>query len=385
MRVKKDTLIDAVKAAGLFIAPKSAQSVATKILIDTENNLVVGTDLINAAVTTVLFEDHNNKKFLVDKNFHKILKACPADCAGMIDLAVKTWEDTEGLLSQSCMAVCVGKFQEISVDPGEDFPELPKLNSVLTSYGEKYSPAVLGEIAKISGAKDDMREHITNVLIAGDKCEAVSTDANMMGKAEIAEMPGGLENILLPKTALIGASKIFSNDMNLLTDVVGGYAILQDRYEKPDADGSTHIIMQLGDIGTPTASNYPDYDALYKENLSDHTVHVNSKAVISVLHDVLLVAEKDCAGVHLLANGGLSIRIENPMRGVFHEDSIPFKEGDMELSEPRHQIFNANFLIAAIKGSKADVAITFAENSSAPLHIVSDTGIIDYAIMAMRE
>ena len=384
MRVKKDTLIDAVKAAGLFIAPKSALSVATKILIDTENSRVIGTDMTNFAVTTVKFDGHNNEKFLVDKDFHKILKACPADGAGMIDLTVKTWEDTEGLLVESKMAVCVGKFREISVDPGEDFPELPKLNAVLTSYGERYSPAVLGEISKISGAKHEMREYITHVLISGDNREAVSTDGNMIGKAKISEMPVGLENVLLPKNALIGAAKIFSNDMKLMGDV-GGYAVLQDRYEKPDADGAAKVIMQLGDIGTPTASNYPDYEPLYEEKLSDHTVHVNSKAVISVLHDVLLVAEKDCAGVHLTANGGLSFRVENPMRGVFHEEAIPFKEGDMELDEPRHQIFNANFLIAAIKGSKADVAITFAENPEAPLHVVSDTGIINYAIKAMRE
>ena len=382
MQVKKDTLIDAVKAAGLFIAPKSKDlDIVTKILIDTENSRVIGTNLINYSVTTVKFDGHNNEKFLVDKDFHKILKACPADGAGMIDLTVKTWEDTEGLLVESKMAVCVGKFKEISVTTGEDFPKLPTISddTALIFYGEKYSPAILGEISKIGSAKNEMREYVTHVLIAGDKHEAASTDGNMLGKAKISEMPVGLENVLLPKNALIGAAKIFSNDMKLMVDVEK-YAVLKDRYEKKDADGSTQVIMQL-----PDGVIYPDYDALFKKNLSDHTVHVSSKAVLDVLKNVLLVAEKDCPGVHVTANGGLSFKVKNPLRGVFHEEAIPFKEGDMELDEPRHQVFNANFLIAAIKGSKADVAITFAENPEAPLHVVSDTGVINYAIMAMRE
>jgi len=380
MRVKKDSLIDAVKAARLFTAPKNASlQIATKILIDAEKCHVIGTDLENFAVTSVHFEDHSCESFLVDKDFHKILKACPADDAGMIELTVKTFEDTEGLIAETSMAVCVGKFKEITISSGDDFPNLPVFNA-LENCGEKYSPSALSEISKITVGSDDLREYLTHMYVNGEKLEAVSTDGNMIAKVELEDLPYGLKNMMLPKVALLGAGKIFSNDMKLTVDRGAGYAVLQDRYERSDIDGATRIIIR-----TIMEPNYPNYTPLYQEKSSDHTVHVNSKAVISALKNVKLMSGKGCSGVRIMANGGLSIRIENPEKGIFHEEAIPFKEGDLELDEPRYVLINADFMITALKSSKADVEICFPEKYGAPLGVTSDTGLIKYMIMPMRD
>jgi len=359
MKIERKELISALNKAKRFTASEADMLILQLVLIDGANQQIVATDIDTRCEVPVSIRDFKRKvkspdgseveideKFCVDPgNLLKIVHALDIQDGQDVSLVPGEFEFPaveesmfEGDLAKP-LALTVGEyFQKLIIKPAEDFPkwtDVTKSDKIMSITGNN-----LKRVAEICSDSDF--EYREVVMFDCDRQQIVASDGvrlhilktpDLKGKDGFTIQHGAVKGV----AALAGSEEVFV----MLC-------------------GTKRRVQFIGDGFTVTSRitgvEFPDYADRIREKSAHHVV-VHRETFRKAVTQANLICGKDHSLATLSFNKGVSISIENPSKGLFSRENVPFKGKVDPAVNMRLPVKHLMGLLSAAGGKKLDLEI----------------------------
>lgn len=260
--------------------------------------------------------------------------------------------------------------------PAEDFPPLPKHETVPSTKAPAPALAEMIEKVLVSVAAEEMRFNLSGVFVervvegASKRLRFVSTDGHRLSLAE-RELPGveGLEldkGSILPRKGLVEMARLLDGEGEVEFGLQGTSAVFRR--------DEVVLVMRL------VEGTFPDYRLVLPKG-SSRTLKANRGLLLEALRRMSILLSDKFRGIKVeIAPGKLTLSVNNPELGLAEEE-LPVEYDGAPLSIG----FNARYLVDALAAMRSEqVELGFNEEAN-PCQVTGegDPGTLSI-IMPMR-
>jgi DNA polymerase-3 subunit beta len=361
-RAERDSLVEALGAAGRAIASRLAMPVLAGLLVSVTNNdlVITGTDGdLSIRVELEVIGVENGSAVIPAKLAN--------DIARSLEPGAVTIEATDESVSISAAR---SQFS-LRTFPVIEFPQVQITSDRQLNIPSAAIADALRQVVRAS-SNDDARPLLTGVLLTthNGALRLVATDSYRLALRDLDGSTAALgeQDILVPSRALTELQRAITGDDD---ETVGVTAT------------TSEITFSVGKVSISTrliSGTYPDYRQLIPESYPNR-LHLGKETLIGALRRVRLLVKDNTTPVRLsMRQGGVDLKVVSQEVGEGAESV----DGDFT-GEDLVIAFNPSYLIDGIEAVKGDEVIIETSDGTRPATIrAGEADGYRYLLMPVR-